>query len=135
MKEAIALVFIFLTFCIFCGESEAQAEIPMTPEVKQEYEVVAYIMGHISEWIEKQDWANWEPRRDGSRSAIIAKIIEKYEYPHDNYYVRIKSYLNAETSEREFWEIEVTIGFKSDKRFSMVETWYIYLIDLNQEEA
>ena len=133
MIKRISLIFL-LFFLMFQNVSAIQEptwnEIP--PKIQEESKVIHYMMDEIGQWINGNDWVNYNPRIDGSRVKEIAKIIEKYGYTSENYYVRMNSYLNALTREIVYWRIEVIVSCKSDGRYSVLETWTIYLIEIGQ---
>jgi len=133
MIKRISLIFL-LFFLMFQNVSAIQEptwdEIPL--KIQEESKVIHYMMDEIGIWIKNHDWVNYNPIIDGSRVQEIAKIIEKYRYPPENYHVIMKSYLNAFTKETVYWRIEVIVSCKSDKKYSVLETWTIYLVDIGK---
>lgn len=128
----IALIIIVLILGT-CDRLKAE-EVPMTPKVKQEKAVVEYIIDVIGDYIDKQDWVNYDPKKHGSKAEEIADIIEKYEYTDDNYGVSVKSHINIITRETVHWLVSVIIVFKSDERFHIQEDWTIFILDLDEEK-
>ena len=120
-----------LLFCsfVYATHQEEPTWDSLTPKLQEESKVIEYILDEITEWIEKQEWVNYYPEVDGRRSEKIAKIIEKYEYPYDNYYVRVRSFNNALTGKTVYYEVGVTIRCKADIRYVTVRKWEIYLVE------
>ena len=104
------------------------------PKVKQERELVNYIMDAIEKHVDGLDWfGNWNPQKEmDNRIKSIVDIIKKHGYFKENYYIEIKAMGNPTTGEIVYWYIEVTIIFKSNKDVAHIETFTIMEMEIRK---
>lgn len=129
MRKIKWIIFSLLCSMIFSLSCFAQAKPDpfVDPKVKQESLLINYILDDVKDYVVSVNWMIWNPKEE-DRAAKIGKIIEKYEYSADKYFVSITSFGEPNSDVVLYYVIMTCIWYKTNDELSTCDKLIIAIV-------